>query len=190
MIYINNLKIINNSSQLSIDVQTNEGYFISSISLWTMDNFKNNNLKVDLSSYIEGVNNREVLIIDAQDIGLNTFEDIIFVEFESTYTTPEECITCQNPALGIVYNLAKYYQCLMDYLIDMESDNCLNCNKKSENTIVTINMLIDMVYKSLEAGYYDQAVNMIKKLKKLCSLKNCNSCPTIECSSCNNFIQV
>lgn len=191
MIAINNLEIITNSSQLSIDVETNEGFFISSILLWKMDDFKNYSLAIDLSSYIEGVNNKEILIINAEDIGLNKFEDIVFVEFESTYITEETCSTCQNPALGITYNLSKYYQCLMNYLIDLQINQCVNCNNtESKDMIVTINLLIDMVYKSLEIGYYDQAIDMINKLKKLCSLKDCNDCPTIECANCNNFIQI
>lgn len=191
MISIQNLQIINNNSQLSIDVITNEGYFISSIVLWTMNNFKNYSLEVDLSSYIEGINNQEVLIINAEDIGLSKFEDIIFVEIKSTYESVENCTTCQNPGLGITYNLSKYYQCLINYLIDLQLTQCINCNNvESKDTVITINLLIDMVYKSLEIGYYDQAIDMINKLKKLCSLKNCNNCPTIECTNCNNFIQV
>jgi len=80
MISIQNLEIINNNSQLAIDVSTNEGFFISSILLWTMDNFKNYSLSIDLTSYIEAINNKEVLLINAEDIGFNKFEDIIFVD--------------------------------------------------------------------------------------------------------------
>lgn len=190
MININNLEIINNGSEIAIDVETNEGYFISSIILWTMDNFKNPSLSIDLSSYIEGINNQEVLIIPINDIGLNKLEDLIFVEFESTYTTPEVCSTCQNPALGITYNLSKYYQCLMTYLSDLSLNTCTNCdNKDSKNLVISINLMIDMIYKSLDIGYYDQAIEIINKLKKLCSLRQCDNCPSIECSNCNNFIQ-
>ena len=191
MISIQNLEIINNNSQLAIDVSTNEGFFISSILLWTMDDFKNYSLSIDLTSYIEAVNNKEVLLINAEDIGFNKFEDIIFVEFKSTYSSVEKCTTCQNPGLGITYNLSKYYQCLMNYLIDLQINQCVNCNNtESKDMIVTINLLIDMVNKSLEVGYYDQAINMVHKLKKLCSLKDCNNCPTIDCANCNNFIQI
>lgn len=191
MININNLKIINNGSQLSIDVVTNEGYFISSITLWTTDNFKNPSLGIDLSSYIEAINNQEVLIINAADIGLSKFDNLIFVEFKSTYTTPEQCSTCQNPALGITYNLSQYYQCLMNYLSDLSINSCSTCdNKDIKNLVSTISLYIDMIYKSLEIGYYDQAIDIIHKLQKLCSLRQCDNCPNIECANCNNFIQM
>jgi len=79
----------------------------------------------------------------------------------------------------------------MNYLIDLQINQCVNCNNtESKDMIVTINLLIDMVNKSLEVGYYDQAINMVHKLKKLCSLKDCNDCPTIDCANCNNFIQI
>jgi len=190
MIIINNLQIIDNGSSLAIDIETNEGYFISSIILWTMDNFKNPSLSIDLSSYIEGINNQESLIIPVNDIGLTNSEDLLFVEFTSTYDAIETCSTCQNPALGITYNLSRYYQCLMNYISDLNISSCANCdNKDSKNIVITINLYIDMIYKSLDIGYYDQAIDIIKKLKKLCSLRQCDNCPNIECSNCNNFIQ-
>jgi len=190
-VIINNLEVINNSTQLAIDVETNEGYFISSILLWKMNDFKNSSLAINLSSYIEGINNKEILIINAESIGLSRFEDIIFVEIESTYTESESCSTCQNPALGITYNLSKYYQCLMNHLSDLNINSCTTCdNKETKNLVITINLLIDTIYKALDVGYYDQAIDMVNKLKKLCLLRQCDNCPTIECANCSNFIQI
>lgn len=189
-IIINNFEIINNGSQLAIDVETNLTYNISSILLWTMPNFKDYSLAINLNSYLLNVNNKEVLIINANDVGVSKFEDVCFMEVESTFIEVEGCQDCQSPALGITYNLSTYYTCLLNYLTDLQVTQCINCNKDESNQmVITINMLIDTVMKSLEVGYYSQAIDMINKLKKLCSLKTCDNCPTIECSSCNNFIQ-
>jgi len=189
-IIINNFEIINNGSQLAIDVETDIGYTISSILLWTMVNFKDYSLAIDLNNYLLNVNNKEVLIINANEVGISKFEDVCFMEVESTFVDVEGCQDCQSPALGITYNLSTYYTCLLNYLTDLQITQCINCNKEeSHQMVITINMLIDTVMKSLEVGYYSQAIDMINKLKKLCALKTCDNCPVIECASCNNFIQ-
>lgn len=190
MIKINNLEIINKGQQLAINVETNVGFNISSILLWTMDSFKDYSLAINLSDELEQVNEKEVLIINANELGILKFEDIVFIELESTFVDVDECLECQSPALGITYNLSSYYSCLMSYLTELSQHECLTCNDNNANTMtININMLIDMVEKSLEIGYYVQAIDIIKKLKKLCSFKTCNSCPTIECSACNKFKQ-
>ncbi len=86
MININNLELITNSSQLSIDVETNAGYFISSILLWKMDDFKDYSLAKNLNYKLEQVNNKEIFIVSAQEAGVSIFEDIYFIEIEGTIT--------------------------------------------------------------------------------------------------------
>jgi hypothetical protein len=190
MILLKNFEIINNGTQLAIDVETNIGHTINSLLFWTMSNFKDYSLAINLNSRLLKVNNKEVLIINANSVGISKFEDICFIEIESTFVDIPGCVDCQSPILGITYNLSTYYTCLLNYLTDLQLTQCINCDKEESNKmVITINMLIDTVMKSLEIGYYSQAIDMIAKLKKLCLLKKCDNCPTIECSSCNNFIQ-
>lgn len=189
-ITINNFEIINNGQQLAIDVETDIGYNITSILLWNIDTFKDYTLATNLNYKLEQVNNKEIFIVNANELGLLEFTDIYFIEIESNAPL-EECSTCLIPALGITYNILPYYQCMLNYLLKAEITDCITCNDlHSKNLLITINLLIDSIEKSLDLGYYMQAIDNIKRLKKLCSLQNCTNCKPITCNTCSQFRQV
>ena len=188
-IIINNFSIIDNGSKLAIDVETDLGYNITSILLWNMDSFKDYSLATNLGYKLENINNKEIFIVSATELGILKFEDIYFIEVESDAPT-KECPTCLLPALGITYNLLPYYACMLDYLLKSEITDCSTCNNlTTKNSVVTINLLIDSVEKSIELGFYLQAISSINKLKKLCELKQCKTCKQVECNSCGKFNQ-
>jgi hypothetical protein len=186
---INNFSIINNGDQLAIDVETALGYNITSILLWNMDTFKDYSLAISLNYKLEQVNNREVFIVTASELGILKFEDLYFIEIESDAPS-EVCSTCLIPALGITYNLLPYYACMLEYLLKSEISDCSTCNNlTTKNLVVTISLLIDSVEKSIDLGFYLQAIANVNKLKKLCSLGQCTSCKQVTCSSCGQFNQ-
>lgn len=188
---IKNFEIINNGASVNIWLETNIGSAITSISLWTMDDFKNYSKAINLNSYIEGVSNVENIIVNAIDVGLDKFVNIIFIEVTDNYVPVEPCTNCTNPALGITYNLAPYYHCLMTNLLALNLIWCNNCNNdESKQKVITINMLIDTIPKAIDIGYYTQAIDMVHKLESLCKLSLCKNCPQVFCASCNNFIQI
>jgi len=185
-ITINNFEIINDGSQLAIDVETTTGYNITSILLWNMDSFKDYTLATNLGYKIEAINNKEVFIVSDNELGILKFEDIYFIEVESD--APEEtCSTCLIPALGITYSLLPYYSCMLDYLSKKDIISCKDLTNK--NLLVTISLLIDSVKTSIELGFYLQAISNVHKLKKLCSLHQCTNCNTVTCNNCSQFIQ-
>lgn len=189
-ITINNFEIINDGTQLAIDVETNLTYNISKILIWTMLDYKDYSLAINLSSKILAVNNKEVIIVNASEVGLTLFKDIVFMEVESTYVDTPGCQDCQSPTTGVTYNLTPYYYCLLSYLLQLEINNCVDCDKnKSNQMVITINMLIDNIIKSLQIGYYTQASQMVTKLQKLCTLTPCTDCVPVNCSTCNGYIQ-
>lgn len=189
MITINNFSIIENGSKLAIDVETTVGYSITSILLWDMNSFKDYSLATNLGYKIENVNNKEVFIVTATELGILKFEDIYFLEIESNTPSPT-CSNCLLPALGITYNLLPYYACMLDYLLKSEITDCSTCNNlTTKNLIVTISLLIDSVKKSIELGFYLQAIANVNKLKKLCELSQCKSCNQVQCNSCGQFNQ-
>ena len=191
-VIINNFEIINSGSQIAIDVETSVGFNITSILIWQMNDFKDYSLAKNLTPYLEQINNKEVLVIDATTLNLSKFEDILFIEVESDDPGEDDCTNCQLPALGITYNLLPYYQCLLNYFFEggTSKGECKSCNDVNTSPeVITINLLIETVENALEVGYYLQAIDMIKKLKKLCSIKNCTNCGTVECASCSKFKQ-
>lgn len=189
-VIINNFEILNDGQQLAIDVETVEGSIITSIQLWNINTFKDESLSIDLNYKLEQINNKEVFIIDAEEVSVYSFTDIWFVEIQSNYEGSEGCTSCQDPALGITYNLQPYYKCMLNYLL--ESEKSIDCNSTSvytNNLTITVNLLIDSIEKSLAIGYYLQAIEMLNNLKKLCNISKCKNCETVICTSCSKFIQ-
>lgn len=190
MIILNNFSIVNDATGLAIDVETNVGFNITSINLWAMNDFKDYTLAKSLDFKLEQVNNKEVFIVNAEEIGLTLFEDIYFIEIESDYEDEEaECTNCTDPALGITYNLSSYYQCILNYYLETDL-TCKSCKDSYNNEIIiSIALLIEMIQNAIEVGFYTQAIDMVGYLKKLCSTKKCNNCKPINCTSCGKFKQ-
>ena len=191
MITINDFSIINNGQQLSIDVETNVGETITSILLWDMKSFKDYSLATNLDYKLEQTSETETFIIDAAELSISKFEDIWFIEIQSSYEDPNiDCISCDAPALGITYNLQKYYRCMLNYLLESQINECINCNDIFSNNItLTINLLLESIEIAIELGFYLQAIDMTKKVQNLCNIGNCSGCQTVECSSCSKFKQ-
>ena len=84
-IIINNFEITNNGKELLINVETNVGYTIESILLWDKNNFKDYSLAYNLTNYLEQISETENLTILAEDLNITSFNDIWFIEIESTY---------------------------------------------------------------------------------------------------------
>jgi len=189
-VIINNFEILNDGQQLAIDVETVDGSLITSIKLWNINTFKDESLSIDLDYKLEQINNKEVFIIDAEEVSVYSFTDIWFVEIQSNYEGTEGCTSCQDPALGITYNLQPYYKCMLNYLLELEkSIECNSTTVYSNNLTITVSLLIDAIEKSLDIGYYLQAIEMLNNLKKLCNISKCKGCETVICSSCSKFIQ-
>ena len=193
MITINNISINNTGSNLNINISTGSTYIITSAKLWTEDTFKNYTLAKDLTYKLEQVNNNEIFNVSATELGLDSYNGIYFVEFESNQPVSDECDTCPNPILAVVTNLNQYYRCMTELLL--EADICnVNlfskevCDDNSVNKAITISLLIDGVNQCLELGQFIEAIQMIKSIKKLCN--KCKNCKKIiksnNCTSCNN----
>lgn len=190
MIVINNLEIQDNGQTLAVDVQTETGSIITSALLWNMTTFKDYSRAINLDYKLEQLTNQEVFVVTAEELQISSFDDIWFVEFQSDYIPEDNCGEFLDPALGITYNLSPYYKCLLNRFFEHQKNPCVNCNEPFiDEFVLSIGLTLDIVERSIEEGYYLQAIELIKKLKKFCSITKCNNCETVECSSCSKFKQ-
>lgn len=190
MITINKFQIQNNGSELSIDVNTETGSLITSILLWGFNDFKDYTKAHNLNYKLVQSSHQESFIVTATELGLSSFEDIWFIEIQSDYIPADNCGQFLDPALGITYNLQPYYKCLLNRFFEFNSNPCIDCEHSLIDTLIlSIGLTIDILEKAIEEGYYLQAIDLLKKLKKFCNIKKCNNCNVVECSTCSKFKQ-
>ncbi len=180
MIYINNLSINNDKSQLSVDVETNLGANITKVLLWNENTFKDYSQAIDISFKLEQVNNKEIFILDVTEISINSFEGIYFLEFTSNYDDGDACVTCQNVVIGIAANLNSINSYLLDKILELEK--CPTCpNENNYNEMINIQLTSKGINLALTVGYYEEAIFLYRKLKKLIG-------PKLDCRSCRNLV--
>ena len=190
MIVINNLEIQDNGQTLAVDVQTEIGSTITSVMLWNMTTFKDYSRAINLDYKLEQLTNQEVFEVTAEELHISSFDDIWFIEFQSDYIPEDNCGEFLDPALGITYNLSPYYKCLLNRFFTNQKNPCEGCGDSFiDDMVLMIGLTLDIVEKSIEEGYYLQAIELIKKLKKFCSITKCNNCEKVECTSCSKFKQ-
>lgn len=170
MVIINNFEIID-GNKIAINVETTPGNFIDSILLWSMYDFKDYNLAVDLSSYLQKNNNKEVLIIKASDINIDLDKELIFMEA----TSDDVVNTCCNNAVGVTYDLSNFYRCMLDHIFkDLSNQSgCCGGSDKVKDTTINVDLMLTLVEKSLELGLYTQAIDIIEKIRKICKSYDC-----------------
>lgn len=190
MIIINNFEIQNNGQDLALNVQTETGFTITSVLLWNMNDFKDYTKAINLDYKLEQTSNTESFIVTAEELSINKFEDIWFVEIQSDYVPENDCDNFVTPALGITYNLSPYYLCLLEQFLKSQKNPCIDCNNTMiDDLVLTSSLMIDIIEKAIEQGYYLQAISILAKLKKVCNIRKCNNCENVECASCSKFKQ-
>lgn len=178
MIYINNLSINNSLTQLSVDVETNTGSNITSILLWNENTFKDYSKAIDLSFKLEEINNKEIFIVTATEINISDFSGIYFLEFTSNYEE-EGCTNCQNTVIGITANLNNIKKYLLNSVLEL--NDCEDCLKEKDfDNIIAMDLTMNGISIALSVGFYEEAVFLYKKLKRLIG-------PKLDCSSCRNL---
>lgn len=188
MIVIDNFEIQDSGSQLNIKLTTDATFIITKVLLWNFDTFKDYTKAIDLSYKLSGLSNTEDFLVTAAELEIDSFKDIWFIEVE-TNATSSPCDLLLNPALGITYDFAPYYRCLLDKFLKHHTDECSIENVSLSETILTISLLLQMLEDGIEYGYYNQVIELLAKIKRLCNLNACNNCKQVVCSSCSKFKQ-
>lgn len=184
--------------EIYIDIETIETTDrITSILMWLNDNFKDYSKAIDLSERLSQTSNKETLTITAISLDLNSFEGLVFLEFEDdTEDEPNlDCTDCSNPKLVILTNFNKLYKCIADELNKINLNDCItlasnsnSCNPPSIDKVIMMNLIIESIKLNLSVGRYNVAVLQMNKLNKLCrncmNLLNTNN-STSHCTTCN-----
>lgn len=177
MIYINNLSISNDKNTLSVDVETNVNSNITQVLLWNENTFKDYSKAIDISFKLEGINNREIFILEDTEINIDGFEGIYFLEFTSNYEE-EGCTNCENTVIGIAANLNNIKNYLLDEVLNLEV--CNTCPNNFDN-IINIQLTLKSISLALSLGFYEEAIFLYKKIKQLLGSKlNCTNCRTLK----------
>lgn len=195
MIVVKEASISNNGTSLNINIETAIGYSITSGKLWTEDTFKSDISFIDLSLYFEEINNKEIFTVTTLDLDVNKFNGILFMEFTSNEPSTDECSTCSDPIIVVVTNMDRFYKCMSEEIL--KSDLCQSnlfssevCDSNPVNKAISISLLIDTINQCLELGQFVEAIDLMKKLQKICS--SCTSCKSItvsnECKTCNSYV--
>lgn len=187
MVTINNFELISNS-KLAINVETTKGNTIKNIRLWSMYDYKVDSKAIDISDKLLKISNEEVLIINPEDLGINTRTELLFIE------VIDSSVAC-NAANGVTFNFTKYDKCLLDFIFkEYDVDNKDSLCGSNLNTTTSMTSLVSTLMlatrKSLSLGLYNQAISLIEKLNKICSNNSCGcSDNTLIIKGCNNFNQ-
>lgn len=190
MTIVNNFEIQNNGERLEINVSVPSGSIVTSMVLWNMSTFKDYTKTINLNYKLTQLTNQELFTVSAQELQISSFDDIWFLEIQSDYIPVNNCDNFITPALAITYNLSPYYRCLLNRFFEHQKNPCVDCKDPFiDNLALSIGLTIDIVEKSIEEGYYLQAIELVKKLKKFCSIVKCNNCEKVICSSCSKFKQ-
>lgn len=185
MIYINNLSISNDNLNLNVNVTTNVGSTITKVLLWNENTFKDYSQAVDISFKLEQVNNNEIFILENTEININEFTGIYFLEFTTDYEEPE-CSNCLNTVIGIAANFNNVKSFILDKVLNLNV--CNTCPNNYDN-IIYADLTLNGLTHSLQLGYYDEAIFLYNKLKKLLgSDLNCKNCKKLRTPSYNNSL--
>lgn len=188
MIDINNFTIIDNGTALSVSVETDLNETITSALVWTDQTFKDYSQAIDVTSYLAQTSNIENFTLPASVFGVNELQGIYFIEFQTTSGSTDDCVNCSNN-LGVAASLLCFKECLLDKVLQYSVCDDIsneNCNESIVTSIINIDVLVDALCTSLEFGYYGEAIDILKTLRKLCNCsEGCSECN--QCKDCKDL---
>lgn len=194
-IKINDFTIQEGNQSIYIDVEANEDCLVTDIFLWRGEDYKNWNKAISLHPFLENVNNTEKIIVTAEDLEIiGGFNGIWIIEAYTDCEPEDPCEANCKVAVGVTYDITKYYNCLIQYLLDSDIiSDCQTCPKsKNENILETILLIFNSIKPLMDTCLYQEASVLINKLEKLCNFKKCHNCEQVVsgCTSCKGFTQL
>ena len=185
-IFISNFSISKDGLSLDVTVETDAGYIIDEADFWTDSTFQDESQLIDISSLLNNTSNVEVFTIAASDVGLTDFYDgIFFVRFGTTSPNTTGCDACSTP-LGVAAKLISAKLCLMEKVLAL--DVCSDCNHGCKCVdkcdVIVLDKYIRAMTFALEFGVYDEAIDLLNGIRKLCT--TCAECLNLDNYSSNS----
>lgn len=180
-ISITKYTVSNDMSQLELDFALEAGSTVTSLKLWTNDNYKDPSQAVDITSLANATTANESLIITASNAGVSSFTGIYFIEIESSNS---------DAAIVATINLTQYYVVLAKLIANIDL-SCLNCNANFQNALL-FDMYLQAVDQSLTWGRFQDAIDNLSKLIISIETSECSECNEIEpvVSTAGNVVSV
>ena len=184
MIIINSIKYSDDLSSIELDISstTLAAKFLN-IYLWDINTFRNYEESLDASDLIVGQTNQEIISIAAEKFGLDKFNGLYFIEFNTNESsTPFSNGVIPNQTLGVVYNSYVYKECLLNKVAELEIKGCdVLSPRNCEDCVVNTNLLTTLIYSvdnAIEMYLYEEAIKILKDVENLCDI--CHNCPQYE----------
>lgn len=176
MITINTLRYNKENSQIDVDVSVPVGDKITQVLFWHYNTFDTPEEAISLDTLLLGTSNVETFSIPLATVSITDFTGLYFIQFISDNET-------DNPAkVGVVGNLSKYYNCLINKVLSIDISDC-NIEEETickglidecGNNIYYLNALLNNINRALHYGFFIEAAAAFGKLKEL----------IIDCSNC------
>lgn len=193
MIKINTLNW--NKGNFTLNATTIYGYTFTSLYLWDAKSYKNYSKAISLADLLPTNSNSLNLTFTLSEAITNQlsqkdkFEDLFFFELISTQFNG----TTTKNAVGVIGNLTKYNNCLIDKLLNLNIENCkptqnFNCSELLDdcnNNICYFNTLLTNICRAISCKYYLEAAILMEKLRSMSE----NCCLDCDCEQyvCNTI---
>ncbi len=180
-IFINNFSISQDGTKIDVNVETDVGYTILDVNFYTDATYGDPTQAVNLYYKLRRLSEREIFSITAEEAGVSSFLDgIFFVEFTSTSPSTSDCNSCVNP-LGVAAQFLSAKLCLLEKVLAL--DLALDCNHNNcvdKCDVIVLDKFIKAMQYALEFGVYDEAIDLLNGIRKLCT-----TC--VECLNLDNY---
>lgn len=168
---INSVTINEFADNILVDISSSN---LIKILFWKAKDFQDYTEATDIV-FPTSVNGDYIFTITKEDVGIETFVGLYFLEF--TYL--EDGL--EQTKIAVVANLLPYQECLLNHVISMnikgckeEKSNCVECDKD----VMRMQIVLSTLYSAIEFGFFEESVRLLEALDESCS--TCDNCPDYE----------
>ena len=182
MITITKFEISGDRLSIAASMNVEAGDTITSIKMWSEENYKTPTLGVDLTSLLDGSSESENITISAFIAGETSFDGIYFLEITSSNSAdPKGMVAAFAPG--------RFYTMMAGLLANVDL-SCLNCSGNMQNALL-IDMYIQAIINAIRIGRFRDAIEFLRKIQTYTD-QECDECTDItqSVSTAGNIVSV